>query len=250
MTIELIELFPEPGTTDTDRAYRHLDLGSKASVDRPYVVLNMASTADGKATIAGRSGGIGDDADRTLFARLRTQVDAVMVGAGTLRTERYGRLVRDPELRRVRIEQGLSEDPLAVVVTNSLNLPADLPLLADAASKVVVFTTSGCTLAETAADIRIERFEGNAVPAGAALKRLRDGHGVKSVLVEGGPALNAELLADGLADELFLTLAPLVAGGRDAPTIVTGEPVEEPVELELVSLLRRGSHLFLRFRLR
>lgn len=250
MAIELIELFPKPGITDTDRVCRDLDLGSKAPADRPYVVLNMASTADGRATVDGRSGGIGDEADRALFAGLRTQVDAVMVGAGTLRAERYGRLVRDPELRRVRVEQGLSEDPLAVVVSGSLNLSADLPLIADPASKVIVFTNSGRTLDDAAADVRIERFDGKTVPAGAALKRLRDGHQVRSVLVEGGPTLNAELVADGLADELFLTFAPLLAGGGEAPTIVTGGQLATPAELELISVRRNGSYLFLRYRLR
>src|SRR6266513_717710 len=68
---------------------------------RPHLALTFASTADGRITVGGRSGPIGNEADRELFHELRARVDAVMVGAGTLRTERYGRLVRD-EGRRER----------------------------------------------------------------------------------------------------------------------------------------------------
>src|SRR5205085_2515837 len=74
--------------------------------DRPYLALNMVATADGRVTVGGRSGPIGNEADRALFHELRAQVDAVMAGAGTVRTERYGRIVRDPDRRARRAEGG------------------------------------------------------------------------------------------------------------------------------------------------
>src|ERR1700732_1657199 len=80
-----------------------------APAQRPYVMLNMVSTADGRATVGGRSGPIGGRADRELFHELRTTVDAVMVGAGTVRAERYGRIIRDGARARRRRERGLSE---------------------------------------------------------------------------------------------------------------------------------------------
>src|SRR5689334_318920 len=70
-----------------------------APPERPYLGLNMVATADGKATIDGRSGPIGNEADRELFHELRAQTDAVMAGASTVRTERYGRIVRDESRR-------------------------------------------------------------------------------------------------------------------------------------------------------
>src|SRR5947208_11104415 len=97
---------------------------------RPYVMLNMVSSADGRATIGGRSGPLGNAADRALFHALRTVVDAVMAGAGTVRTERYGPLVRRPEHRRARVERGLREQPLACIVSGRLALAPDIPLLA------------------------------------------------------------------------------------------------------------------------
>src|SRR5437879_2629256 len=80
---------------------------------RPYVMLNMITTVDGRASIDGRSGPLSDQADRELFHALRTVVDAVMVGAGTVRAERYGRMTPDASRRRRRRERGLSEEPLA-----------------------------------------------------------------------------------------------------------------------------------------
>src|SRR5690349_8807189 len=95
----LRRLYPEPGELAAEEAVAGLRLGDLAPDDRPYVLDNMVATADGRAAIEGRAGPIGDALDRTLFLRLRTQADCVLVGAGTLRAERYGHLVRTPELR-------------------------------------------------------------------------------------------------------------------------------------------------------
>ena len=110
---------------------------------RPRVFLNMACTADGRATLEGRSGPIGNRADKELFLALRTAVDAVLVGAGTARTERYRRLVKDESQRRLRLERGLAEEPLACIVSASLALsPESVPLLGDPAARVVILTPS------------------------------------------------------------------------------------------------------------
>ena len=109
---------------------------------RPHVVLNMVATLDGRATLGGRSGPISDDADRALFHGLRSVVDAVMAGAGTVRAERYGPIVRDPDTRRLRRERGLREQPLACVVSAGLGFPPDLPLLCDPDSEVAFLTPS------------------------------------------------------------------------------------------------------------
>ena len=82
------------------------------------------------------------------------------------------------------------------------------------------------------------------------MERLRAEHGVRSVLCEGGPTLNASLLPYGLVDELFLTIAPSLAGGEDALTIVAGAPLPELLELELVWAMEDSSELYLRYRVR
>src|SRR5271154_5237278 len=88
------------------------DRGARAS-GRPYVMLNMVSTVDGRVAIAGRSGSLGNRADRALFHGLRGAVDAVMAGAGTVKAERYGRIIREESRRRLRRERGLNGEPLA-----------------------------------------------------------------------------------------------------------------------------------------
>ena len=111
----------------------------------------MVTTADGRVTIGGRSGPIGNEADQDLFHALRTRVDAVMVGAGTLRAEKYGRLVRKPERREARERAGLAPDPLAVIVSGRLDLPPDLPLLHEPEQQVLVATFSDGELPGAAA---------------------------------------------------------------------------------------------------
>src|SRR4030088_2589800 len=78
-----------------------------ASGERPRVMLNMVSTVDGRATLDGRSAPLSGRADREFFHALRAPVDAVIAGAGTMRTERYGRIIRDEGRRRLRLERGL-----------------------------------------------------------------------------------------------------------------------------------------------
>jgi riboflavin biosynthesis pyrimidine reductase len=92
-------LLPNPGPTTVEQQLSGLDLIDLAYEDRPYVVVNFATTLDGRAAIDGHSGPIGSDADTEMLQMLRTRVDAVMIGAGTMRAERYGRIVSDPTLR-------------------------------------------------------------------------------------------------------------------------------------------------------
>jgi len=86
---------------------------------RPRVMLNMISTADGRATLDGRSGTISRGADRALFHGLRSAVDAVLVGAGTVRVERYGRIIPDASRRELRRGRGLGDEPLACIVSGT-----------------------------------------------------------------------------------------------------------------------------------
>jgi riboflavin-specific deaminase-like protein len=227
------------------------DLGSKPT-QRPYVLLNMVSTVDGRATIGGRSGPISGRADRELFRALRTAVDAVMVGAGTVRAERYGPIIREQGNKRLRRDRGLSEEPLACIVSARLSLLADVPLLADEASRVAIVTASAASLPECAAQVDYVRAgRDGAVDLQAALAELRERFGVRTLLCEGGPHLNSHLLAAGIVDELFLTLAPKLGGGdttgEEALRIVAGPALEEVVELELIGLLESESELFLRY---
>src|ERR1700694_5798884 len=124
---------------------------------RPYVILNMISTVDGRASIDGRSGPLSSEADRQLFRALRAAVDAVMVGAGTVRTERYGRMIREEATRQARRARGRSEEPLACVVSGRLALPEDLPLLGTPDARVAIITASPASLPGAAAQVEYVR---------------------------------------------------------------------------------------------
>jgi riboflavin-specific deaminase-like protein len=238
-------LYPEQRVASPADLAAGLRLGEMAPPDRPYLVLNMVSSLDGKATIDWRTKGLSTDLDRQLFHHLRTQADAVMVGAGTLRIERYGRMAKSDELRDKREREGLARDPLAVIVSARLDLPADLPLLNEPEQRVVIATGSDATLPNLEAQVEYARV-GDDLPL--LMARLRQDHGVRSVLCEGGPTLNSHLLAAGLVDELFLTLNPKLAGGASALTIVAGRELVEPSELDLMSVAEGGGDLFTRWR--
>ncbi len=100
----------------------------------------MVSSLDGKAAVEGTTRSLGSEADRELFHHLRTQADALLVGAGTVRLERYGRAVKSDELRAKREQEGLDPDLLTVIVSGRLDLPADLPLFQEPESRVVIAT--------------------------------------------------------------------------------------------------------------
>jgi riboflavin-specific deaminase-like protein len=207
----------------------------------------MVSTLDGKAAIDWRTKGLSSELDRELFHQLRTQADAVMVGAGTARSERYGVIVKTDELRDRREAEGLERDALAVIVSGRLDLPPDLPLLGEPAQRVVAATGSDREVPGTGDQVIYERV-GDDLPL--LMARLRSHHGVRSVLCEGGPTLNAFLFAAGLVDELFLTLHPTVLGGAAALTIVAGRELVEAPELELMSLAEGGGDLFTRWKVK
>ena len=208
----------------------------------------MVSTADGKAAVEGRTSTISTDTDRQVFHHLRTQADAVMAGATTIAMERYGPIVKTDELRAKREREGLAPDPLAVIVSGSLSVPADVPLLQHPDSRVVIVTQSSAELSGVAAQVEYLRSESGPFDLRPLLARLRDEYGVRSIMCEGGPTLNYSLLLYGLVDELFLTLSPTLAGGADALTIVAGQPLPELVPLELVWALEHDSELFLRYK--
>jgi riboflavin-specific deaminase-like protein len=238
-------LYPEQRATSPADLASGLRLGEKALPERPYLVLNMVSSLDGKATIDWRTRGLSTELDRQLFHHLRTQADAVMVGAGTVRIERYGRMAKTDELRDKRQREGLARDPLAVIVSARLDLPADLPLLHEPEQRVLIATGSDASLPDLHGQVEYARV-GDDLPL--LMARLREDYGIRSVLCEGGPTLNSHLLAAGLVDELFLTLNPKLAGGASALTIVAGRELVEPVELDLISVAEGEGELFTRWR--
>ena len=209
------------------------------------MICNFVSSADGKATAQGTSGSLGGDGDRATFRLLRTQVDAVLAGTSTLRVERYGALVRDERMQKIRVDEGRAPQPLAVIISRSGNVPFEIPLFADAASRVALYGPAGLDVPPCAAAVtRHELPAGGEGELTGVLRSLRDG--VRSLLCEGGPSLFNAMLAEDLVDELFLTLAPALVGG-DALGITGGRALGGLRMLRLIWAVERDGHLFLRY---
>jgi riboflavin-specific deaminase-like protein len=238
-------LLPDPGSTTVEQQLETYRPWEQPHEDRPLVAMNFAATVDGRATIAGVSGPIGSAADTAMLAGLRTRFDAVMIGAGTMRAERYGRLVADQEQRERRERLGLPHDPLMVIVSGRLDLPWDAPLFTAGAGRVLIFTASEAEPPDTATSLEVVRHD-KFVNLVEALRHLRSERGIRALLCEGGPGLHGELEGGGMVDDLFLTIAPKLTGG-EAPRIIEGE-LPAVAELELAWLLERDGELFARYR--
>jgi riboflavin biosynthesis pyrimidine reductase len=238
---------PPGPAASPESMYTGLDLGARAPADRPYVVCNFVSSADGKATANGRTALLGGDGDRAMFHLMRTQVDAIVAGTGTLRVERYGALVRDERLAQIRTREGRAAQPLAVVISRSGQIPFDIPLFADDRSRVAIYAPADVAVPESAAHIALHELpDAGSGELAAVLRSLRHEHDVRSLLCEGGPRLFTAMLAEGLVDELFLTLAPVLVGGQELG-ITAGPALGAGGTLRLVWALERDGHLFLRY---
>jgi riboflavin-specific deaminase-like protein len=205
----------------------------------------MISTADGRAARDGRSATIGGDADLQLLLDLRTRADAVLIGTGTLRAEGYDRLVKRAERRQRRVAAGLAPDPLAVILSRRFDVPWDAGLFQAPEQPVLVYT--GLEAGEppdVPAPVELVRLE---VPGLTEMLADLGARGVRALLSEGGPIMHGALWAAGVVDELFLTIAPLITGDADEPNIVEGGRLPDAASLELLSVERTGSELFLRY---
>ena len=238
---------PRRGRDDGRRAARRArPEGARAHPDRPYLVLNFATTLDGRAAIAGRSGPIGSDTDTEMLQRLRTRVDAVMIGAGTMRAERYGRIVSDPDFRAYRERTG----PRARPARRDRLQPPRAPL---GRRPLHRRRRAGRDLHRLRGGAAGDRDAGDRGPP-PGRRRARPGARLaagpsaasSSVLCEGGPTLHGRLREGGLADELFLTIAPKIAGG-EGPRILEGA-LPDVDQVELAWLLESEGELFARYR--
>lgn len=238
-------LIPDPGPTDLlseIQAYRPLE---ESRADRPFVAVNMVSTLDGRAAVEGSSKPLGSDADSAFLLELRTRFDAVMIGAGTMRAEGYGRIIASPERRERRSADGLEPDALAVIVSGDLDLPFSAPLFTDGNGRVIIFSNQS-EAPETATPTDLITGDGGTLDLADALRHLRREEGVRALLCEGGPHVLAQLVAADLVDDLFLTTTPVMTGG-EAPRII--EPgLPEPARFELAYLAEADGDLFARYR--
>jgi riboflavin biosynthesis pyrimidine reductase len=238
-------LAAEPDLPDALSPY--LDVDRRPVDGRPWVLANMVCGLDGSTAIDGRVGALSSTTDRQLFVDLRSVADVVLVGAETVRRERYGPVVVADQRREMRQRAGRSPVPRLAIVSRSLSLPADSRLFRGDGPPPIVVT---CEASPVDARARLEPIAEIVVagtdrvePALALQALAGAGHDV--VLCEGGPSLLGDLLADDAVDELCLTLAPVV-GGDPLPVAVMPS-TSSTSGFRLAHVLEADGNLFLRY---
>jgi riboflavin-specific deaminase-like protein len=215
---------------------------------RPLVRMNMVASVDGHTVDpGGRSGGLGGPGDLEVFRALRALADGILAGAGTVRTEGYGAHRVHHSVADARRADGRHAPAAMVVVSKSLDLDLRARIFREAVTPTIVLSCAaappdrrraleGVATVVTAGDATVDLAE--------AVDRLREDHGIRHLLVEGGPTINAGFLEAGLVDELCVTIAAQLVGG-DSPGIAGGSTTA--TDLELVSLLTDDRDLFARY---
>lgn len=245
------------------------DLSIPLRAGRPTLVTNFVSTLDGVISYntpeAAGGGEISGhfEPDRFVMGLLRALADVVLVGAGTVRADSDGAWTPSsiypdsgPEFAALRHRLGLQPDPITAIVTGSGAVDLRHPGLADPAVRVIVITTDAgeAALRQQAVPDHVDiRSMGDRVTTDGVVLSLGS-DGAELVLCEGGPHLLGQLLDAGAVDEMFLTVAPQLAG-RSSSTprlgLVEGTAfsVADAPWARLVDLRRAGDHLFARYRL-
>jgi riboflavin-specific deaminase-like protein len=243
-----------PGPLARDEVYRTL-LWGEPPADRPYLVANMVSTVDGKVVVggAGSTRLIGSATDHFLMTQIERQVDAVLVGAGLVRDDDPGYPRLTDELLRRRTERGVRPEPWWVIVTSQAQFPGTPRLMQQTPDRVAICTTRLAPperLDALRQRARVLVLGDDTVGATDLARALRRELGIQSVCCLGGPTLNGALFDAGCIDELFLTLAPKLKGSAAGATAVEGRgfAADRLLALDLVSLYRDGSELYLRYR--
>jgi riboflavin-specific deaminase-like protein len=213
----------------------------------------MVQSLDGKAAIEGKASSLGTAVDRNVMRTLRSKADAVMVGGGTIRAEKLALGLDAEDSRPV---------PRAVVMTNTGDLPLESNLVGDRRQDVLVLLADSAeqgverVLEHLAQIRRVSTTESGAIDVGRVLEILKSEYGIDKLLCEGGPRLNRALIGASLADELFVTLAPVLVGASATETTIgtTEEPRNfmkdrgrTPGLMRLISSHAEGDELFLRY---
>jgi 2,5-diamino-6-(ribosylamino)-4(3H)-pyrimidinone 5'-phosphate reductase len=217
----------------------------------PYVAINMVASLDGRVASGGRANDLGGRADRRVMRNLRSNFDAVLRGANTLRAEKISAGVT-PDLARARSSRGIPAHPAEILLTRSGDVPLGNLLGADPDRTFLLVPETRMPHTprpERAAVLRAPTTPDGDVDLDVALRLLRRlGHA--RLLAEGGPTVNRALLSRGLVDEIFLTVAPKLIGDPHAPGVLSGPRLPKEIGATIASVHLAGQELFLRYGLR
>ena len=218
----------------------------------PFVLVNMAMSADGKIASANRAvATFSSRRDHDHLYELRATADAVMSGARTVDLNNYTLGPGAERFRKLRLKRGLAEQNLRVIVSGSGSVNPHAEIFQHRFSPILLLTSKRAPAAALtklrAVSDAVKVIGNEEVDFTNALRWLRREWNVKRLLCEGGGELNEALFRAGLVDELHLTLCPRLIGGRRAPTIADGPGfanLADAFQLRLASTRRVGDELF------
>lgn len=236
--VPLRRLRPDPvDAVDLVDAYRY-------PPDSTWLRANMIASADGAATIDGRAGGLGNATDQQVLGLLRALADVVIAGAGTVTAEGYGPARARPQYQDLRAAAGQPPAPTMVVVSQRLQLDFESKYFADASQRPIVVTCETAPAdrvlaARKVADVVIA---GESAVSPALMVEALVARGYRRLLCEGGPTLLAAVAADGVLDELCLTIAPMLVGGPSR-RVLEGPLLDPASKIALTQLLQDDDDL-------
>lgn len=223
---------------------------------RPRVIATFAMTMDGKITTRNYSPvDFTSREDKAHLIRQRSLGDAVLIGYGSLKADNVRLGVPREELRAARIKRKQSPYPLRVIVSNAGKIDNRLNIFQTDFAPIIIFSTKRMprkTQDALRGKAELHLSETEDVDLAQMLRTLRKDYKVRTVACEGGPTLFRALLARGLVDQLNLTIAPLLFGGRDAPTLTgtTKDFLPKSVLCRLIDMRVVGDECFLTYRIR
>lgn len=218
---------------------------------RPYVFVNVATSADGKlSTRERRQVKISGQNDFSRVDRLKAGSDAIMVGIGTVLADDPSLTVKSPELKAERREKGMDEHPIRIVVDSRLRIPSEASVLHKGEGKRIIACTA-CADEDRNMELKslatLVVCGEKEVDLACLLEKLY-AIGIRRLMVEGGGTLIWSLMSAGLVDQLTCFVGNIIIGGKEAPTLADGTGFireSEFVRLELAGLERMDEGILL-----
>lgn len=231
--------------------------GLKKNGGLPYVIVNMAMSADGKIATANREiHSFGSNRDLDNLYKLRAQADAVMCGARTAEADGVTLGIGGEKYKKLRIKNNLTPCHIRVIVSGSGSVNTNANVFQSKISPLIIITKRSIGVnvlnkLRSVADDVIS-FGDNEIDFKEALMLLKEKWKINVLICEGGGELNSSLFKSGLVDELYVTICPYIFGGETAPTIVEGEgfkSLENAINLMLISKKLVGTEIFLHYKI-
>ncbi len=224
-------------------------------MDRPFVFINSAMSADGKlSTKEKKQVRISGKLDFERVDELRARADAIMVGIGTVLSDDPSLTVKSPERRAARKAAGKSENPARIIVDSSARTPLDADVFKKGEG-IRIIAVSGSAPAENLEKLKekaiVIQTGTEKVDLPQLVRKLKE-MGINTLMVEGGATLNWGMLSAGLVDEIYTFVGNLIIGGATSPTFTDGEGFSEAeiLELELLSAKKIEDGLLLKWKVK